>query len=573
MKLAAYTSYSEVYGTEADEDFIIKSLRKMRLSKVLTFASVLDSVLENDQEGRPLEKNTQRLLTGHMFSSQPNIKSIILHLLEEHEFKLVFHKLQLANLSKLAILYSNEDISNEDESIYYERLPAILLMISELSEKSLERKLTGIAPQSSIEDELLTGFVIRNSGFYWRDRLLHALARNFHFYLELASEETLKKTRDYIDIESEFNKVTGLPLLHYFSLAGAILYLHSRQSVIKNEINPTLVWVNKTNLMSDKHPQFNSAQKMLELVSDTPDRIRNRLEQEIAETGNKWYTFGALIDKPLVRFPGEKFILLNSPFLREKTTSELYWMLFTHLKSRGYNEHLKLARFDGIIFQKYVQNMFLRLYSTNCHTEKERCFLEQTYDRPERKSSDVHIFFGSSAIFIEVSKAQMNIRSTVVSGNLQSFEKDLYKIVCENAKQIHRSISDFKNSMYSFEGIENNTIRDYYPVIVVPRPLPLLEPIWLQRIEPILKRYDYLQNEFIKPLQICSVDELESIEGFLNQGHSLLKLLQDKIEANKYGDFNSFMGGYYPGVSKQNVFIIEAFARLGSAMREFLFPN
>lgn len=115
---------------------------------------------------------------------------------------------------------------------------------------------------------------------------------------------------------------------------------------------------------------------------------------------------------------------------------------------------------------------------------------------------------------------------TILSGDLAGFERRFNEILLTGARQLTRVIDDFRSEKFKVGGLGARDIQRIFPVIVTLRYFPM-DKFISEYMESNLKRNGYLAQEFVQPLTIIPIKDLEKIEAI---GGRFLELMKERLD-------------------------------------------
>ncbi len=121
----------------------------------------------------------------------------------------------------------------------------------------------------------------------------------------------------------------------------------------------------------------------------------------------------------------------------------------------------------------------------------------------------------------------------MITGDLDAFKEDLSTKVVDAAKQIDRVIQDFTAGKLPLADWSPAEIKRYYPVVVTVSPLPVFLSTY-DEVRGMVANAGYLTSTNIAELEITNVGELEMIESLLEDGHTLVQILESKTQDKFY---------------------------------------
>jgi len=556
--MKAYVTYSELTGREPTIEEFVERLQGIGLKSLMYNLSNLIQVLHNDGVGN-LE--LQRRLRNQALTPQRLAR---LTTLEHWDERIIFFPQQILFSVKMAILHSPDKEDSHSDGEFRNALLDVLLIASDL---------IGHLALSEDTEELektLLSHQVRDYLMNMVDQFRYMIPRASVLYLKLPFEEEMRAARDFTDLPSVFKDATGIALKDYIAFGSAILGWFLDQSELRRSYKPERQSVNPKTFFSKAKIDSAEVERLLEMLTHTYETANAKILERGGEPAKFNYDFLPFMEKPLYQVKEDVIVPLHLTYLESKFTNAIYWRIFDHLQGE---DRLKFTRFFGNLFETYVRRAIQRAIPDNPLLAR-RVYPEFTYNTGagDRKSSDVVVIYENSAIFLEVTASRIRMETTALSGDLQAFDGDLDKIILQNSQQLTDRIRDFRDGLYSFDGITSREIHTIYPVIVTIHSLPESTLIWNYIREQLEKR-NLLQEDGVEPLQLIDVEEMEILEAILQQGQSLLQVLQGRAadpERRNIGLKNYLIAKYQIGVNEH---LRAEFLEMGAYTKTLLFGH
>lgn len=399
-----YTTHNEILGKKYAQQELEDDLSKLSVEDCMIATSILLTVLEN--EGR-INTNVQIGMVNMFFDGE--IRQKVLNLLKKEPQRIVFFETQLLLLAKYAILYAkNEPGNNFDErKLFSLYMKAVLGVTDVLDEKT----------EGTTEPELQRA-AIRSMYFFSRPNLLYSLIRTLDLFITIPNDLTTH--HQYLDVPALFQEATGLPLETYLFLGLSLIALpmEQKQGNYKNEN-----WC----IVPEKYfLQTRASKEDVNLIMQELSIDVQSLKSLYQNQDNFEYNFNGLVQHPLVTFDKQKFCPLPLSLLKDKITSQVYWILFDHIKGKQSKKLHTYTNFMGACFEEYVYRLLRRIYPSSPLFDN-RLIKEFTYHRGKAqvKTVDNILLNPSSLILLETKISQLKVYLTGVVGDLGAFREDV----------------------------------------------------------------------------------------------------------------------------------------------------
>lgn len=418
---------------------------------------------------------------------------------------------QMAVLQKFAILYSPESDSAEPDE-FGDSLLRVMLSYNDLRGKEVivggnpEASLLAAEIRSTFVSDELSGFLL---DLYWQ-------------FFKWSQTAAARSSRDHLDINADLQQLIGYSYIEY--AASAFVYM-ARSLNVRTIAN-----------LSEYDPVFNITLYLQNLtVPDIPRRwlsdnalsIEAARSQFAASSSAKYSGFSlqALMSRPFVLVAEDSALCPHRAFLENKIATGLFFTLLDAYNAADGNRTRsdKLTRFFGDFFETHCVNM-----AKNTHPTPELVFGEQPYSGG--KSTDLVIFEGESAVFIDIATVRLALAKTVIDLDEESIDRDIGKIV-DNARQMTTAIAAFRNGRLQYRGADGNpidpqAIRHIYPVAVIVAPIPRL---WQfnKKISDRLSDGNFLPDT--EPFEVLSAREFDLLMRLVRGGHQVSEVLERKL--------------------------------------------
>lgn len=496
VSAAVYLTHTEIFGREYTHDQLKNALSKLSVEDCLMSISKILTVLENDGY---FNRQVQAGLVKELF--EPTLTSKILKYVQGY---FVFFELQLLVLAKYSVLYSKREPAND---FYGKTLfPVFMRCLLGITDLLLEDKET-------IDEAGLQSEAIRSLYFNAHENMLHAIGRVEELFIQLPQK--FKKHHQYLDLNKLFKKATGFSVQDHLILGFSLWAMLTQQTAKSGKFQSEYWLIGKEkHFMSSAVPADQIENLFTEFSIDVPGLFAELKKQD--KKGFE-YNFKGIKHHPLITFDNKRFFPMSFRFLKEKTTVDIYWILFDYIKENlGDKELHRYTNFTGILFEKYVNNLLSRVYPDSPVLVK-RLIPEFEYKVKKvlYKTTDNIIICPTSLIVLETKISQLKVYRTGILGELSAFREDVQKIIVEGLKQIDRTVQHFKDGHLTHViGVAPDKIKKFYPVIVSYGDFSIFPTLW-KIIEEEVAKEPTIDKSLLEDLQVIDIDELETIEALI----------------------------------------------------------
>lgn len=522
LAFATYVTYEELFDRKYDLTTLEEELSRHSVTDLVSSLAKIGMAVHNDGL---FNKKAQKILVRKILPTE--IAKDVESSLTAERNKFAFFGQQILALLKYSFVFgSPRPASNFEEGRTFPQFTTTLLGVTDLLDQhySLEE-----AEAGSRDDAVraMKGMVIRNLYLNSTQQLRSLIPRYHRLFFEIPRMESLRHSPDYVDLADSFREATGLDFRTFYSIGFGILAQFLRISALHLESLAHFFIRSDTYFRLTSVPPSEVKLALAEFSKDV-DHFRSKFCEQLGARPDLFpWDFMEFRRYPLLRLEDRVFVPLSLRFLQERISAGIYWILFDHFQAQGEDKRLQFTRFFGEIFEHYVCEIFERIFPPSTRLAN-RLFFEPIYyvGRQQFKAADIMLFNGNAAIFVEVTSSRMKTMRTAIPGDVSEFERDLEKIIYSAARQLDRVIIDFRQRRLVLPENAPDMIRKIYPVILTIEGIPQVTLI-RQDIDDELSRRGLLQKPGIARLALMDCEELEILEPLLQQGLSLLDILQE----------------------------------------------
>ena len=514
-----YCTSKDIFGYSINYGSIPNYVRSLGLKNSITSLVKIGWFLDESGES---DLSAQFKLATHLL---PSNKHNIAKQLVFNQGRIIFFRAQIYILIKYLILYGN----GEDKAIESKELQTIglcLLATTELISSQVKERKNARVRSETQSLNILTHEVVTNSFFMDMFsiptvRLQMVRARYMFKTIHSRLRENPKVEDDYVDINHFFQESIEITLTDYLNFGTSLIVYYfqffQKESALLEKNFPNIY---PQKLFENSIVGEKKVNAFFDLLSTTLPRLKTDLQSSSSPKRRREFIYDLLLLRanPLLKINSEIFIPFSIPFLFERITSGIFWLVLDHLNDNyGRDISDRFTRYHGRIFQEYVEEIVQNIHKHH-PIDGERIVQEQTYKirKQEGKTPDIMIFGSDYAIFFEASATRMQAKGTISLGRKDAFDSDFKKMILHNAKSLDNFINKFRKGSIVIDGIEPKNIAFFYPVIVTIETFAGQNPI----INPFLKNKFKINKLFpskdIAGLTILEINDIEYIEGYVN---------------------------------------------------------
>jgi hypothetical protein len=501
MQVQTYATFEEMFGRKSTLNELIRDLKHFSRWSVLFTCSVIGIILKLWERSGWAEENYDVLidvafepLRGGWFKLAKRL----------NEPTLVFHRRQLLFLMKLAIEHC--PVAGYDLlAVPPGPFGTILLMASDHFHHGLFPYPGPDGDDFDKISRLVAEFLPVNeySGFRVENKLTRA-----HLMMTRYSAQ-LREHPDYIDIPSEYERVSGISLRDYQVLTmGLIARITVLISLEKLRANSAVIAIKPIDFHQTLVPQA-TIEAFFREFADTSENILQLVQQgRQARRDFGANDFTVFRKKPLIT---EGYASLPSDviFVIERFETGPYWRINSIDTATGD----KLRRFWGPVFEAYVNDL-IRSYAPN--------FIPAPHliDKPNEQLCDGLLVEGDALVVMEY-KASMFTAESKYSGDYIKLREEIAKkLVRDSAERSKKGVEQLAAAVKTLFADPNKLVVQGLDVSQIKRVYPLLltlddvgSSLLISRLlgfsfDTAFQR-DSVKGVEIKPLLCTDIESLE----------------------------------------------------------------
>lgn len=512
--LGVFVTFEQVYSQGARHRDLVNYVERFPAAGFISMLCGIGAILHNDNEPTPFAMQAK---FAHEFAKGvPGAKKII-EILRENPDGVVVHDEQLAVLIKYGLLGATADKWPDDAA---DTLVRLLLVYNSLHGKEFEPRVGDF--------ESFARFELR-SVFNMSEHLGAVIARYSSFFDWARTSEKARTSKNRLDLDADFLRFYGMTYEEWAASAFTILtYFRQITSVQAMETNKPVLYLDAyLAAFAEDTPIW----KWLVLNTVSVAEAKKFFEKTKDDPSYSGVTLLPFMRRPLLGIDERNVSAPYLPYLENSLGSGVYFALLD-----GYNDQPgrtkeerkadsdMFTRYFGEFFEDYIVDLIRASHPTPHLVFGERKYV--TEEGTEGNATDLVIFEGESALFIDISASRFNVTKTLIDLDPEFIRKDMEKIIVCNAEQLDKSIRAFRDGRLSYNGVSPSTIQRIYPIVLTIQPVPRAFAFNRRALDEIERRGLLRETE---RLEILTAEDAEGLGAFYAGGILLSDVLARKF--------------------------------------------
>jgi hypothetical protein len=504
-----YLPYEDFFDDVApSKEALLDLVRRLPRGRTMGALLAITAILMNQRDG--MEEGPQRAFVVEM-ANEVSWASTLLDAMDGRPGSVVVTEEHLAVLFRLVLEHGSADAGGMGPD-YYDSLLRALLMLNTLD-----------AAEAAAEgfDDAFVRMELRSLTYDTENPA--GVIERYARFIEWSRTRPALDSGNYLNLDEDMVRFFGMS---YYEYAAAVFSFFSYYASIAS-----------TKELAARKPYVNYAATRAAMTDHSVldrflDRFATDLDALLADFKSEHETLSGaalrpLLQTPLVRCPAG----IVAPYprhLRNLLGTGLFFALMDAYRdaaggdSKARKEAVeKFTRFFGEFFEDYVVSRFGESYRVDgavMYSEKEYL--------PSVKSTDLVIFEGDAAFFIEVVAKRFNYLTSIQKLDPKAIAKDIDAMVVDKVKQLDRNVRDFRSGTLAYPGVDQSSIARIYPIVATVQPVPQYVGV-ADTISRAVAEKKYLAET--EPLQFLAADEIEMMVPAFAAGQSLRPILEAKI--------------------------------------------
>lgn len=537
MLVGQYLRHSDLYGNRVHFQTLVKKLRKLNRSSVITNLSVINSMFAHIHFFGRYEEDFPNLQQElHDNYLKDSVRAEIHH--RNKEDYIVFTRLQTLYLLQLSIRYcaDKSTILVDGKTKGGFDLGDCFLMASDylISPKEEENVEIGsnkkrvkhlgfqLAPSIELQNPLdFKRGIVRSEIIY--SQILES--KEFEQIL-------IEKKRSDFDIPTKFKQSTKISLQQYFDITLAILFNFLEKTPLAKA-----QWITPKGFLRFSILDKKVLKNYLKLESKSLegfDAIFRREKRYLKQ-------FRHVSFKPfsLIEIFDEMYVCADLFFLSEKLNSGVYWKIFDTLPKSKKEDFFSVY---GIIFELYVRHLLKKIVSKNNNSIKGGLLLSSPKYQIGNELFDEIIYFPETKHLIVIETKSSFMHTEAKYGkSIRKFETEIRKKFIAKENGTGKGIGQLANHIGSMFH-ENRDLRFHIdnsdfdswiqgvekisPILITQEPIisfHIIEDFLNTELKKKLEQEKVRASVKISQLTVINVETLEKLKPYLETNQLTLE--------------------------------------------------
>ena len=339
--------------------------------------------------------------------------------------------------------------------------------------------------------ENLQRTALRGFSLIQREKPLMLIGRYAELFGRLAARTNRGDFNNWMDIQKVLSCKIGIQL-DVFRAVLFTLYASSARKLPEAEdewVLPELGGLNPIELFANIELPKEEVDRLLELVSTSPDAVKEDHEIRYGETIGNPVDFGILLRRPAITLPDGRLVGISGKLLIQRYTCGLYWDIHDALPddvSAKPNRGL-FQTFFGELHERYGRDILQRIERGQLRRRKKvRLMVEVDYVQGGGSNPDSLLIESlgnhkTRCTLFEFKVGRPRYKDSIVEADVHAFEEDLHRKIEVGLDQEIDFYKKVQSGDRSIPGLVSREIAAWFFVIVVTDPFPsmgmFLEPL------------------------------------------------------------------------------------------------
>jgi hypothetical protein len=516
-------TWHDVTGGNATPGRLRELASRMTVDSLVLLASSFSTILANRRQVSVKSKVDDQI-SGALEMLPSPIKDSVVRMLKAGSHHVWFHDEQLLVAAKLAVLYGRDGPPAWDKAVGAELLLGINDIVGS-AEPAVETS-------DKEEERRLLGFIIRRLGLLQNEAPRYLIGRYYDLLVTRADKYQGLLQQN---VNEAFLAATGIGIEEFFAFALVFAAVFSQFSTAQKLGEANFAGIGIEVEASIKDNQVRG--KVSEALATDRAGLQERFAGEAESPQIARSQLLPFQEKPLYRLSSGSLVPLIYPFLLDKASLGIYWILQNYFAGIDTQHGVESLRsMLGRLHQDYVTDILARTYrgraGATVHSEADLVGAQPPPPRNNEGLPDALLTEGEDAVVFEMSVTALTY-GLLLTGDQDRFENETAEKFRPKFSQLAHSIDALVDAPSSFPGLGLDGIRHIYPVLVLLFPFPQQVLTW-RLFDGVInvgprQSQDGSRHIEIHPPQIITDEELEMLEPHIAaRGLSLSKLLRRK---------------------------------------------
>ena len=395
-----------------------------------------------------------------------------------------FSKWQLLFAIKLLCTFGSQDAGRAQVSD--DQFLDLLLMTNGFYPRGESDLSTAEGIMETVQRVALLGYSLIQ-----HERPSSLIGRYSELFGRLAAPTNRSEYNCWVDIQDVLESKLGVQL-EVFKAVLFALYSNSATGSSwpdDGEIHPRLGCLIPEHYFADMRVPQEELSRTLELVSTSPDQIREDHRSAYGDRIGNPVDLGILLRKPAITLPDGSLAGMSGQLLVQRYTCGLYWDIHDALPDDAAAEQNRRSfqTFFGELHERYGFDILQRIKNDQVRaTRKTRLLAEHEYPPGSGSNPDSLLIeaIGSRntrCTLLEFKVGRPRYKDSIVGGDVRAFQDDLRRKIADGLDQEIDFCRQLQGGQREIPDLLTQDITAWFFVIVVTDPFPamgvLLEPL------------------------------------------------------------------------------------------------
>lgn len=340
-------------------------------------------------------------------------------------------------------------------------------------------------------------------------------------FFKWASTDIAQAHPAFCEVVTDFEELVGISWPEYMAVTYGLLLFFKQITTF--EILTKYSFILPPEYLS----RFNDQQ----IISRWLDLNSINLADLASELGDRWAdshlgaTLFPLKQRPFVRLSGDRLVCPYIPFLENAGTSGLFYRLADSYYRKDPKKSRNLRTFFGHFLELYSLRIFREISQARGYYVEG----DKTYNvgRFQRHGSDIFVFDGHDALFVEVTSTRFREIDSLVELRDEFIDQDITRLI-DKIKELDEDVRDFRDGHLVYDEIKPSAVERIFPMIITSFSVPHFVGI-VTAIRDAISSNKWLEGT--QPLEVVEVQALDLLEADLVSTIRVFDLLATKQSA------------------------------------------
>ena len=339
--------------------------------------------------------------------------------------------------------------------------------------------------------ENLQRTALRGFSLIQREKPWMLIGRYAELFGRLAAKSNQSEFNNWMDIQKVLSCKLGIQLDAFKAVLFA-LYGSSATKPPEAEdewVSPQLGSLIPSEFFANTELSKEEVNRALELVSTSPDAVKEDHETRYGDTIGNSVDFGVLLRRPAITLPDGRLVGISGRLLIQRYTCGLYWDIHDALPDDATAKPNRglFQTFFGELHERYGRDTLRRIETGQLRRKKKvQLMVEEDYASEGGSNPDSLLIESlgnhkTRCTLFEFKVGRPRYKDSIVEADVQAFEEDLNRKIEVGLDQEIDFYQKVQSGNRDIPGLVKQDIAAWFFVIVVTDPFPsmgmFLEPL------------------------------------------------------------------------------------------------